>query len=80
MKDKEICEAILVELISMLPEEIPDYTKFKFNPTKNIIRENFKNVSESLYNKNLSDIVNFPIKTEEEFYVFTFCMIYRVCN
>ncbi len=75
MKDRDAYNEIIEELISMIPEAIPDYSTFTYNPTRKLIATNYKKISESKYNKNLADTFNFPIKTEEEFYVMTSCII-----
>lgn len=75
MKDKEIYLETLEELITMIPEKIPDYSLFIYNPSKKVISEYYKNFVESESNRNLSDVLNFPFKTIEEFFIFTFCII-----
>jgi hypothetical protein len=75
MKDKDAYNELIEEVLSMIAEYTPDYSTLLYNPTKKLISKNFKKISESNYNKNLSDIINFPLKSAEEFFVMTNCII-----
>jgi len=75
MNDKDAYNQVIEELLSMIPENTPDYSIFLFNPTKKLVSNNYKKISESKYNKNLSEMINFPLKSAEEFFVITNCII-----